>query len=247
MEKFKAIIIDDEASARSLLTQLLNRFFPEIEVISSAHDLPSGVASIKKHQPDLVFLDVEMPNYAGYEITQFIDTIDFEIIFITAFDQYAIKAFEMSAVDYLLKPIDIDRLRKAISKFKEKQSLNGMEKAYQALKSNLENESFSRVIIPHQGQQKVIQTADILAFEASEAYTSIHTRDGKYMVSKNLKHFENLLQEHPRFFRTHKSWLINLDFIQSYSKSNLTLVLSDDLNSKVSKYKKADFEQAFNN
>jgi len=205
MEKYKAIIIDDESSARSILEQLLNRFCPDIQVVGTGSNLMEGVEIIKAKEPHLVFLDVEMPKYAGYEITQFFDSIDFEIVFITAYDQYAIKAFEMSAVDYLLKPIDIDRLKSAVNKFKEKQTFTGMEKAFQALKSNLDNETFSRIIIPHQGQQKVIKTSEVIAFEASEAYTSIHLEDGKYMVSKNLKHFENLLEEHPRFFRSHKS------------------------------------------
>lgn len=245
MKKFEAIIIDDEQSAQNILCQLLERYAPEIRVVGKCSNLVEGVEQIKEKQPHLVFLDVEMPNYAGYEITSFFESINFEIIFITAYDQYAIKAFELSAIDYVLKPIEIERLKIAIERFKEKRAFSGMEKAYEALKTNLEQNSFSRIIIPHQGHQKVLRTEDIYAFEAREAYTSIHCTEGKFMVSKNLKHFEKLLADHPRFFRSHKSWLINLDHIQSYSKSQLQIQIEGDLVVKLSKYKKANFESVF--
>jgi two-component system LytT family response regulator len=245
MKTYKAVIIDDEESAQNILFQLLKRYEPDIEVVATCSNLIDGVEAIKTKAPHLVFLDVEMPNYAGYEITSFFESFEFDIIFITAYDQYAIKAFELSAIDYVLKPIQIDRLKIALERFKEKQAFTGMEEAYKALKTNLNSPSFSRIIIPHQGNQKILKTADIYAFEASEAYTTIHCNEGKFMVSKNLKHFENLLEEHPTFFRSHKSWLINIEHIESYSKSKLRITLRESLEVRLSKYKKANFEAIF--
>ena len=126
MSKIKAILVDDEESARDVLENLLRRFCPEIDLLDKCNNVEQAVESIKQHKPNLVFLDIEMPNYAGYELVDFFTEIDFEIIFVTAYDQYAIKAFEVSAVDYLLKPIEIERLKESVSrvspKFNKEQS-----------------------------------------------------------------------------------------------------------------------------
>ena len=106
MNKIKAIIVDDEKRARNVLDQLLSRNFDNIEVVAQCADVPSAVEEIKRLKPDVVFLDIQMPNYVGYELVNFFDKVDFDIIFVTAFDQYAIKAFELSAIDYIVKPID---------------------------------------------------------------------------------------------------------------------------------------------
>ena len=116
MKKIRAILVDDEESARDVLENLLKRFCPEVELLAKCTNVEQAVASIRELQPDLVFLDIEMPNYAGYEIVKFFPEINFELIFVTAYDKYAIRAFEVSAVDYLLKPIDIDRLKNAVSR-----------------------------------------------------------------------------------------------------------------------------------
>lgn len=242
----KAILVDDEQSARDILAGLLERFCPQIEIMDKCCDLEEAVAAIKKHQPELVFLDIEMPNYAGYEIVSFFDKIDFEIIFITAYDHYAIKAFEISAVDYLLKPIDIERLKLSIARFEEKSELRSMQEAYKVLRENLNKSKLTKILIPFQGEQKVIPVKEILAFEAQEAYAAIHVSSGdRYVVSKNVKHFEKLLNDHDNFFRTHKSWLINMDYIKAYSKSELTVTLENDIVTKLSKYRKADFDTKF--
>lgn len=243
---FKAIIVDDEESARDLLGSLVEKFCPQLDVVQKCHDLEHAVAAIEEHQPDLVFLDIEMPNYAGYEIVSFFEEINFDIIFVTAYDNYAIKAFEISAVDYLLKPVHIDRLKIAVERFQEKTALKGMKNAYEVLKENLQKPNLTKIVIPHNGEQKIIATTTILAIEAREAYAMIHTNSGgRYMVSKNLKHFENLLAEHELFFRSHKSWLINLNKITSYSRSELKITLENGDHAKLSKYKKSDFEERF--
>ncbi|WP_175437485.1 LytR/AlgR family response regulator transcription factor [Crocinitomix algicola] len=246
MKTIKAVIIDDESSARDIIEGLLKNYFPNVEVLAKCEDLEQGIIAIRKEQPDVVFLDIEMPNYAGYEIVNYFDKIEFEIIFVTAYDQYAVKAFELSAVDYLLKPIDIDRFRKSVKRLQEKVKLKHIKSNYQVLKDNLSKESHKKIIIPNHGDQKVIPLNNIIAFEAKEAYTTIHTIDeGRFMMSKNLKHFENLLEGESQFYRSHKSWIIQIPLIKKYSKSELTVLLENDLTAKLSKYKKSDFEEKF--
>ena len=127
-----AIIVDDERSAREILSGLLVRYCPQINIVEKCKGLKEAVEAIKKQKPSLVFLDIEMPNYAGYEIVSFFEEIDFEIIFVTAYDQYALKAFEISAVDYLLKPVTIERLKLSVDRFVEKQKLTNSHKSYTA-------------------------------------------------------------------------------------------------------------------
>lgn len=243
-QTYRAILVDDEASARDILTDLLSRFCPEINLIGAFDNLPEAVEFIKQEKPELVFLDIELPNYAGYEIVSFFEEINFEIIFVTAYNQYALKAFEVSAVDYLLKPIDIERMKRAVKRFMDRSELKNLQKSYGALKDNLLSPKLTKIVIPHGGDQKIILIQHIVAFEAKEAYTRIHTlHEGRFMVSRNLKHFETMLEGNGTFFRTHKSWLIQTNHLLSYSKSDLTIQLQQGIEAKLSKYKKADFEE----
>lgn len=244
MNEIKAIVVDDEKSARDILTRLIELHCPNVQIAVTCSNVPEAVEAVKEHQPDLLFLDIEMPNYAGYEIVSFFEEINFEIIFITAYDHYAIKAFEISAVDYLLKPVDISRLKVAVERFREKNELLNLRNSYQVLKESLTEKRIEKIVIPHNGEQKIILLKDILAIEAKEAYSTIHIKSGeRFMVSKNLKHFEGLLDENTNFFRTHKSWLVNTDYMTSYSKSNFTICIEGDITAKLSKYRKAEFEQ----
>lgn len=241
---FNAILVDDEDSARNILSNLLLNFCPQINIVDKCEDVEQAVASIKKHKPDLVFLDIEMPNYAGYEITSFFKKIDFEIIFITAYGHYAIKAFQVSAVDYLLKPIDINRLKEAVDKFVSKSEIKNASLNYQVLIDSLKDDTIKKIIVPHQGDQKILLLKNIIAIEASESYSYIYTNDtNKYIVSKNLKHFETLFSANSNFLRTHKSWIINLDYLIEYSKSKLIIELEHNIQAKLSKYKKLQFEE----
>jgi len=246
VKKLRAILVDDEESARDVLRNLLQRFCPEIEVITACVDLTEAIDAIKEHQPDIVFLDIEMPNYAGYEIVHFFDTIDFQIIFVTAYDQYAIRAFEIAAIDYLLKPIDIDRLKEAVAKAQEQVNLNQVAAQLNLLKNTLHTKEFKSIVILDKGYSQIIELDQIVAIEAQEAYCQIHTLDEKkYTVSKNLKYYESLFADIPRFFRVHKSWLINKDYIINYSKTELIIHLENEVTAKLSKYKKTDFEKEF--
>lgn len=243
MKKIKAIVVDDEKNAREVIIRLLEMYCPDVCVIDECENLKSAVNSIKLNKPDVVFLDIEMPEYAGYEIVDFFDKIDFHIIFVTAYDQYAVKAFEISALDYLLKPIEISRLEQAVSRLKEPRFTDEVSKQYQTFKETLDVGEVEKLIIKQNGNQYIIYTNDIVAIEAQESYCNIYTLDEqKFMVSKNLKYYQSLFEYNLNFFRSHKSWIINKNNFISFSKSKLEITLQNEIKAKLSKYKTSDFE-----
>ena len=156
MTNIRAILIDDEQSARNVLTNLLERTLFNIEIIATASSLEEGVEQIKELKPNVVFLDVRMPNYAGYEIVEFFDTIDFEIIFVTAYDQYAIKAFELNAIDYLVKPIDRKKLALTINKLNDKLNQQAELIDYRSLLKTIKEKKYKRIVIPEIGNRRII-------------------------------------------------------------------------------------------
>ena len=238
-----AIIVDDEQSARDILANLLSRFCPDVSVLGVYSNVPDAVEAIKELKPNLAFLDIEMPNYSGFEVVNFFQKVEFEMVFITAYDQHAIKAFEVSAIDYLLKPIDIERLQSAVEKVQKRV---GQSRAinHQLLSESLQSNSVKRIAVSVKGYQTIIDVADIVAIEASESYSSIKTKDGSdYLASKNLKHFETLLADNSNFFRTHKSWIINLDMLEKYNRTKGEIDLNSNITARLSKYRKDEFEK----
>jgi two-component system LytT family response regulator len=244
VSKLKAILVDDEESARDVLQNLLLRFCPEVDLVAKCEDLPQAVEIIEQLKPDLVFLDIEMPNYSGFEIVKFFKTIDFDIVFVTAYDQHAMRAFEIAAIDYLLKPIDITRLKLAVSRVLHQRNILQQAQRLNLLSDTLENKQIKNIIISDKGNQNIIAINTILAIEAQESYCNIHTTNKTFIASKNLKHFETIFENSPNFFRVHKSWLVNTECIKHYSKTDLTIQLDNGLITKLSKYKKAEFEAA---
>lgn len=242
MDKIKVIIIDDELSARNVLNNLLELSFPFIDVVEKAKDLLEGVTLIKKHQPDLVFLDVEMPNYAGYEIVRFFDEINFQIIFVTAYNQYAINAFEINAIDYLLKPIDRQRLKSAVEKAHLKVTEGKAIANYKALLKKIKNKENQTITLSESGNKHLITIDSIIAINAQGAYSKVFFEDKKILVSKNIGTLKNELGNHECFIRTHKSWIINQNHILSYQKGNLTVELKNKITAKVSRNQKNEFE-----
>lgn len=242
MKTIRAIIVDDEESARDVLENLLLRFCPDVEILRKCEHIPQAVEAVRELQPDLLFLDIEMPQYAGYEITRFFDTLPFHIIFVTAYDQYAIRAFDLAAIDYLLKPIDIPRLKLAVERAHQRVNTEQQAERIASLKENLENRSVNNMVVSDKNQQHLIPTSKLIAIEAQESYCMLHTTEKTYMASKNLKHFETLLENTPDFFRVHKSWIINKQHLKHYSKSELTIQMNNGIVTRLSKYKKAEFE-----
>jgi two-component system LytT family response regulator len=242
MNKIKAILVDDEEAARDVLENLLKRFCPDINLVDKCSNVLDAVESIKLNQPNVVFLDIEMPNYAGFEIVKFFESVQFEIIFVTAYDKYAIRAFEIAAIDYLLKPIDIERLKESVSKVKNVVDFKIQSEKLALLSNTLETKEIKNISINEKGIQQIISINSIIAIEAQESYCFIHTESKKYMVSKNLKSFEIMLDSLSNFVRVHKSWIINLNHMVNYSKSDLVINLTNGIVAKLSKYKKAEFE-----
>lgn len=215
----KAIIVDDEKMARVLLEGMLREYCPEVSILEACVDLPTGVKAIRKHKPDLVFLDIEMPGHSGLELLDFFDEqeVNFSIIFTTAYNQYAIQAFKLAAVDYLLKPIESDELIQAVERFKK----NQQQKDYSILRQNLVPGNPKKIAIPTVNSIKFIETDKITHLKADGAYTHIHLKDHtKLTTSKSLKTLEHMLSGFNHFFRCHKSFIVNIHFVNEYVKSD---------------------------
>ena len=221
MKPIRAIIIDDEPMARQLLQGILTEHCPEIELLDLCSNLPEGVKSIHKHAPEMVFLDIEMPGHSGLELLEFFNPqdINFSIVFTTAYNQYAVKAFKLSAIDYILKPIDPESVVQAVQRFKDQQDkiVN-----FSVLKENLSTDQTSKKLAIH-GVNAIhfIALDTISYFKADGSYTNVVLKNGtKILSSKSLKHFELTLEEQANFMRCHKSFIVNLNEISSYLKSD---------------------------
>ena len=216
----KAIIVDDEERARVSLKLLLQEFCPQIEVVAECKSLSEGVKAIHKEQPELVFLDIEMPGHSGLELLDFFNDneINFSIIFTTAYNQYAIQAFKLSAIDYLLKPINPQELISAVELFEKKKI---QIESYQALRTNLDQNDDIKIAIPISGKIVFINCKDILYLKGEGAYTNIKKTDGStLLVSRNLKSFEDLFENSNALFRIHRSYIANIQHITAVSKSD---------------------------
>ncbi len=245
MSKLKAILIDDEQRAISSLTLLLQQYCPEVEIIDAANNIPEGVIAINKGNPDVVFLDIDMPEYSGFEIMHFFQEIKFEIIFVTAYNEYALRAFEVSALDYILKPVDIDKLKSAVQKALDRKGQLAIQERLTVLKESLQNQQFSKIALPMSDGVVFIQTKKIAYLEADGAYTRVWLTDGsKILVSKKLKFFEEVLDNKPNFFRSHRSYMINVNYIKKYSKSDSVIVLENDQVIAISRERKQEFESS---
>lgn len=218
--KIKAILIDDEKMARTLLSGLIKRYCPDIELLDQCPDLPSGVKAIIKHKPDIVFLDIEMPGHSGLELLDFFDeqNATFSIIFTTAYNQYAIKAFKLSAIDYLLKPIEPQELENAIELYKKQKT----KIDYSVLKNNLTSASSNQKIAIHSLQStKFMDLKNLLYCKADGSYTEFYFLDEQQITSsKGLKHYEDILKEHSQFVRCQKSFIINALYVTEHIKSD---------------------------
>jgi len=241
------IIIDDEPKARTLLESVIKQYCPELEIAALCEDLPDGVKAIRKHKPSLVFLDIEMPAHSGLELLDFFneEEVDFSVIFTTAYNEYAIQAFRFSAIDYLLKPIQHMQLAEAVERFIKKQS---QQKTIQlkALKENLNNTTRwedKRIAVPSGQTIQFFKPSEIIMIKGEAAYSEIHLSNGqKMLASRNLRHFEEMLQSIPVFFRSHKSYIINRQAVQQYVKSDggyLTLI--NGLQASISAEKVSEF------
>ncbi len=244
------LIIDDEDNAREVLQIILEQYCSNIEVIHEADNLMSGIEIIKKHNPEIVFLDIEMPEYSGLQILEFLekDDFNFDIIFTTAYSKYALEAFELSAIDYLLKPLRPNQVKKAIEKF---QKISGKTKTYEKLKGLTEGfltTNFNKLALPLSDSIYFVELEDIICIEANRMYTNVHTVSREVLlISKPLKYFEDLLKNNQTFYRTHRSYIINLKFIkQLFKKDGGYIIMEKDIFVSLSREKKKEFFSLFN-
>ena len=243
----RTIIIDDEAHVRESLTEMLKTHCPDVKVVGRAEGVKSGIESILKHHPDLILLDIKMKDGTGFDLLEKIDNIDFKIIFITAYDQYAIKAIKFSALDYLLKPVDSADLREAINKA---QSITQKEVSTQlsTLTTNLQtdDQSKKRIILKTFDNIYLVKVRDIVYAESDSRYSTIYLESGeKVIVSKTLKHYHELLNDFG-FYRVHKSFLINLGHIQRFEKAEGGyVILSGDAKVPVASRKREELLKLF--
>jgi two-component system LytT family response regulator len=239
MEKISAVIIDDLQESRQLLSQDLADYCDQIEVIGEADGVVSGLKLIKSKSPDLVFLDINMNDGSGFDLLEIVDKHDFRIIFTTASDLYAIKAFKFSAVDYLLKPIDIDELVAAVNKLTSNAAATVDN--YKLLKSNLANKEIERIALHTQDKIHICSIDEIVRCESSVNYTTFYFSDGsKKMITKTLKYFDQILGG-SGFLRVHQSHLINTDFIREYVRSDGGYItMKDEALIPISNRKKAE-------
>lgn len=216
----KAIIIDDEKRARVSLALLLQEYCPQITIVAECENLAEGVKAIRKFQPDLVLLDIEMPGHSGLELLDFFDEndVNFSIIFTTAYNEYALQAFKFSAVDYLLKPINPEQLTEAITRLeKQKQKVEN----YRLLKETINQDSLTKIAVPSGNTLIFIDTTKISHIKGEGAYSEVFCNKGsKHMVSRNLKNFEDILCLDSRFIRVHKSYIVNFEQVVAYNKSD---------------------------
>lgn len=244
METVKAIIVDDELNARENLNYLLQEFCKEVQIVDEASNVDEAIVKINKHKPNLVFLDIEMPQKNGFQLLEEYTNINFQVIFITAYDKYAIQAFEVAAVDYLLKPIEISRLKQAVNKVVKAIESVSNTKRIDLLKTN--KKVIKRIAIPYKSDYAIVNIEDISCIEADRMYSIIHTTNSKkFIVAKKLNHYEDLLCEKADFIRVHRSWIINANKIETYSKKEKHVVLTTSFKVSVSKSYKENFEAFF--
>lgn len=238
----KAIIIDDEAKARRILDSFITEYCPQVMIAGVAEDVVQGVKLIQKESPDIVFLDIEMPGYNGFQLLEFFDEINFEIIFVTAYSEFALKAFQVSAVDYLLKPVQIEQLVKAVEKAEKIRGNSLIKERLQTLKTNLEEQKIKKIVVPVSEGSLFIDIKDITHLKAEGSYVNIYLRDGnKILVSKNIKDYENQLTPAEGFFRTHRSFLVNVQHIKKITPDNTEAELANRQMISIARERKQEF------
>lgn len=240
IEKIRSMIVDDDESNITNLQLLLNAYCPIVNIVGTATSVKTGIVDITNLKPDLLFLDVEIKNSTGFDLLAQLENKKFNVIFVTAFHQYAIKALRFSAIDYLLKPIVIEELENAVNKVHEK--MNGVNhfKELENLMNNLRKgvSTSQRLALPMNGFVDFVAVSDIYRCVGESSYTSFYFKDGSTkVVSKTLKEYEELLTEY-NFLRVHKSHLVNMSYVKSFVKRDAHLIMDDGTTITVSTIKK---------
>lgn len=237
-QPFKAVIVEDEPMSSELLQTVLNDYCPEIRVTGISENVENAFLTINREQPDVVFLDIHIPGGSGFKLLELFSHVNFSVIFTTSYDQYAIRAIQFSALDYLLKPINLDELRSAIKRLSEKRAASF--NIYNS-QNNIQGDK-QRIALPCLDGLMLVSLGEIIYCEGANNYAFFYLRSGeKILVSRTLKDCEILLAGNS-FLRVHQSYLINLDFVKKYNKgSGGNIVMINDAVIPVSERKKIEF------
>lgn len=244
----KAIIIDDEIHCRKALSMLLEEHCPDIQVLENCPSAKKGLEAIEKFRPELVFLDIEMPVMNGFELLEQLTEIPFALIFTTSYDQYALKAFRCSALDYLLKPIDPNELTGAVKKLKDRNNYPLAEQ-FQILLEKVRRQTtgFNKIAVPTAEGFELIPVNDVIYFEANDNYTHVFRKNkSRVVVRRTLKEMEEQLDEFNFILRVHHSYLVNLNEVNKYIRGEGGyLIMSDGSSVQVSRSRKETLMKLF--
>jgi len=239
----RTLIIDDNKNNRLRLSDMINEYFPNISVVGEADGVQSGMQAIDKLKPELILLDIKMGDGDGFDLLKQISNIFFRVVFVTAHEEYAMKAIKFSALDYILKPATVEDLKVAFDKA-EKQILNDLKIQLSTLQLNLNSSKNKTIILRTSDNIYLVEVMEIIRCESDGNYTLFYTNEGrKYMVSTSMKEYEDILEDHG-FFRIHKSHIVNVAFINSFNKEGY-IVLKDKTTLPVARRKKSELMELF--
>lgn len=234
MNTLKILIVDDEQDCREVLCKLIERLFPEAVVTGMAASAETAYQLVLETHPDLVFLDIQMPRQDGFSLLKRFQTVPFEVIFVTSYDEYALAAIKFNALDYLLKPVDLQELKQAVMKIlKPRSPLQEQQKQYTSLLHHLEGNKKDRRMAVHHGEKvKLLNEKDILFVEAERRYSHIYMINGEhYTMARSLGEFEEYFGPDSAFIRLSKTFIVNSSYIKEYSKGGIFII--EMLNGKV--------------
>ncbi len=242
--RIKSIIVDDEKHGRENLTGIIGQYCPDVDLLGEAESVDAAVLLIQKHNPDLVFLDIEMPKANGFKLLEHLQDFRFEVIFVTAYDNYAIKAIRFSAADYILKPINLNDLQAAVGKVAERIRQKQENQRMKQLVHNISQPQNPRIGLPTGDRIEFVEVDKIIRCQGEGNYTHIYFEENKpLLVAKTLVEFEDLLQEY-LFIRVHKAHLVNLKHVKAYVKTDGgTLQLSNGDSIHVSRRRREEVQK----
>lgn len=242
----KAVIIEDDPNNIDVLSALLGKYCPRVSLLGTAASVAEGVSLVGKTRPELIFLDVELGDQTGFDVIKQFASPEFRVIFTTAHEQYAFKAIKASCLEYLLKPVNYLELQEAVLKFEQQKNLAVNRKKIEVLLDNLDaSAGFNKIAIPTNDGYTFLNSADIMYCQADLNYTVVHTSHNERMTSsRNLKEFEELLSPSV-FFRCHKSFIINLNFVKKFNRASSSVVMTNETPIDIAVRKKEEFLRLF--
>ncbi len=243
----RTIVADDEKLSREVLCNYIREFCPDLEIITTASSIKTAYRTIRKYSPDLLFLDIEMADGKGFELLGMFEKVDFKVIFVTAYSEYAVKAFRYNAIDYLLKPVKIDELKEAVEKVRLSKEINPAQANLGEIISGIRNGKSTQVatlVIPHLKGFEVLKIAEIIMCQADGYCTNFFLTGGRKVISsKNLKYFHDMLEDQ-NIIRVHHSFLVNLNHINGYSRQG-EIMLTENHKASLGDSYKYDFMGRF--